>query len=82
MFAVRRGAASPWKQTALPPEQMVGGGATEGTGGLGGAWRVPEMIICWASLEKKRKKTAPVCLAETGGLCLCLTICLSQVGPR
>lgn len=78
MFGVRRGAALPWKQTALPPEQMAAAAAAEGTGGLGVARRVPEMIICWVSLpRKKKRKTACVCLAETGGVCS--TVCLSQV---
>lgn len=58
VFVVRRGAALPWKQTALPPEQMAAATA-EGTGGLGVARRVPEMIIYWVSLP--RKKTACVC---------------------
>lgn len=60
MFVVRRGAALPWKQTALPPEQMAAAAAA-GTGGLGVARRVPEMIICWVSLPRKKRKQ-PVCV--------------------
>lgn len=72
MFAVRRGAASPWKQTTQPPEQMVGGGAAEGTGGLGVACRVPEMIICWVSLPRKKKKKQPLCVKRRQVGCVCV----------
>lgn len=82
MFAVRRGAASPWKQTTQPPEQMVGGGAAEGTGGLGVACRVPEMIICWVSLPRKKttkKNSLCVSSGDRWGVCVCSAVCLSQV---
>lgn len=64
MFGVRRGAALPWKQTALPPEQMAAAAAAEGTGGLGVARRVPEMIICWVSLPRKKKKKNSLCVSS------------------